>query len=388
MDRERFLLLLEGYGAGPQMVWLVRGYWRDAIMVCRAAGYYGQPFTAGRGVMQGGPLSAKLFNIVVDAVVWEWMLQLWQDEDHDDGMVEEFMATFFAVFYVDDAYLASRDPGILQHALNLLVDLFERVGLQTNTTKTQTMICTPGRIRTQFPSESYRRMMAGRVTAGEWNSRDVMCYTCGKDMKASSLGRHLADVHDIYQQTVVAEELLEIRPPVTYTVSARLHARDLPCPYPQCLGRLKDGWMMRRHFRDLHPLDLVCVPQEGCYSRCERCAIQVNPLYPRHVQTKECQVGVERRKQRETAISSALALRQQFTVRGEVLERVEVFKYLGRMMAQDNDDIQAVWLQLRKARATWARVGQVLRSENVTPFVAARFYQAIVQAILLDGSET
>ena len=82
-------------------------------------------------------------------------------------------------------------------------------------------------------------------------------------MKASSLGRHLADVHDIYQQTVVAEELLELRPPVTYTVSARLHARDLPCPYPQCLGRLKDGWMMRCHFRELHPLDLVCVPQEG-----------------------------------------------------------------------------------------------------------------------------
>ena len=58
------------------MVRLIRGYWRDAIMVCRAAGYYGQPFTAGRGVTQGGPLSAKLFNIVVDAVVWEWMIQL------------------------------------------------------------------------------------------------------------------------------------------------------------------------------------------------------------------------------------------------------------------------------------------------------------------------
>jgi hypothetical protein len=116
--------------------------------------------------------------------------------------------------------------------------------------------------------------------------------------------------------------------------------------------------------------------------------MQVNPFYPRHMQTKECQVGVERRKQRETAISSALALRQQFTVRGDVLERVEVYKYLGRMMAQDDDDIQAVRAQLRKARATWARVGQVLRRENATPFVAARFYQAIVQAILLYGSET
>ncbi len=153
------------------------------------------------------------------------------------------------------------------------------------------MICTPGRIRTQLPSESYRRMMTGRVTASEWNSRDVTCYTCGKEMKASSLSRHLADVHDIYQQTVVAEELLELRPPVTYTVSAGLHARGLPCPYPWCLGRLKDGWMLRRHFWDVHPLDLVRVPSEGCYSRCERCSMQVNPFYPPMYKRKNARLG-------------------------------------------------------------------------------------------------
>ena len=122
------------------------------------------PFKASRGVTQGGPLSAKLFNILVDAVVWEWMRQLEQDGDYDEEQAAELMATFFAIFYVDDAYLASRDAEFLQHALTLLVDLFARVGLQTNTPKTQTMICTPGRVRTQLPSESYHRMMTGRVT--------------------------------------------------------------------------------------------------------------------------------------------------------------------------------------------------------------------------------
>ncbi len=57
-------------------------------------------------------------------------------------------------------------------------------------------------------------------------------------------------------------------------------------------------------------------------------------------------------------------------------------------MAQDDDDIQAIRAQLWKARFTWARVGQVLRSENALPFIAARFYQAIIHAILLYGSET
>jgi hypothetical protein len=81
-----------------------------------------------------------------------------EDGDYKEEELAEFMTTFFAIFYVDDAYLASRDAVFLQHALNLLVHLFERVGLQMNTLKTQTTICTPGWIRTQLSPESYRRM--------------------------------------------------------------------------------------------------------------------------------------------------------------------------------------------------------------------------------------
>ncbi len=82
--------------------------------------------------------------------------------------------------------------------------------------------------------------------------------------------------------------------------------------------------------------------------------MQVNPLYPHHWLSKECQVGAERQRQRETAVTAALALRQQYTIHGNVLEQVEVYKYLERMMAQDNDDAQAIRAQLRNARATWA----------------------------------
>ena len=71
-----------------------------------------------------------------------------------------------------------------------------------------------------------------------------------------------------------------------------------------------------------------------------------------------------------------------------MLEKVEVFKYLGRLLAQDDDDVQAVRLQIRKARGVWARVSQVLRAENTTPRVAAKFYKAVVQSVLLYGSET
>ena len=65
------------------------------------------------------------------------------------------------------------------------------------------------------------------------------------------------------------------------------------------------------------------------------------------------------------AVSLAWVLRRQFTVHGGVFEHVEVFKYLGRLLAQDNDEAQAVRQQLRKARGVWAHVGQVIRGENV-----------------------
>ena len=57
------------------------------------------------------------------------------------------MSTFFAIFDINNAYLASRDAEFLQRALDLLVSLFERVGLETNTSKMQTMICTPANFR-------------------------------------------------------------------------------------------------------------------------------------------------------------------------------------------------------------------------------------------------
>ncbi len=74
--------------------------------------------------------------------------------------------------------------------------------------------------------------------------------------------------------------------------------------------------------------------------------MQVNPKYACHQYTKECQVGVKRKKQREAAVTLALAIRQQFSVHGDVLEQVEVFKYLGCLLAQDNNDNQAIRAQL------------------------------------------
>ena len=88
---------------------LIRNFWDTAINVCWASGNYGRPFQAGRGVTQGGPLSARLFNILVDAVIREWMRLM--RETLNIGLREEereaLLVALFAIFYVDNSYIAS-----------------------------------------------------------------------------------------------------------------------------------------------------------------------------------------------------------------------------------------------------------------------------------------
>ena len=50
----------------------------------------------------------------------------------------------------------------------------------------------------------------------------------------------------------------------------------------------------------------------------------------RHYETALCKDGVARKAQHAAAECAHLALCQTFTVNGEELERMEVFKYLGR----------------------------------------------------------
>jgi hypothetical protein len=89
----------------------------------------------------------------------------------------------------------------------------------------------------------------------------------------------------------------------------------------------------------------------------------------------------------ESAVHLALALHHEFLVHGVVMECIEVFKYLGCLHAQDNNNAQAIWQQLQKARRVWAHV-QVLHGENTAPRIAAKFYKAGVQAVLLYRSKT
>jgi hypothetical protein len=125
MDHGRCLEILALHGVGLKMLRLIRNSWDLVTNVCWAKGNYGRPFKAGRGVTQGGPLSAKLFNIVVNVVVQEWAQLMYTIIDDADGNLAKLIAGLFAVFYVDDSYIASRNAEFLQEALDILAETFK-----------------------------------------------------------------------------------------------------------------------------------------------------------------------------------------------------------------------------------------------------------------------
>ena len=116
--------------------------------------------------------------------------------------------------------------------------------------------------------------------------------------------------------------------------------------------------------------------------------MQTNPEATNHRKSALCRTGCLVCKQREAEIAAARSLSQQFTAYDEPLERVEVFKYLGCLLAYNDVDVQAVRSNIRKALWCLAWISRVLRAENASPRTCGMFYKATVQAILLYGSET
>ena len=81
-------------------------------------------------------------------------------------------------------------------------------------------------------------------------------------------------------------------------------------------------------------------------------------------------------------------LRQRFTAKGKPLPQVQLFKYLGRIIAYDGNGVPVARRQLARARAVWGRLSKVIAKESVPAPVAGMFYQAVVAAVLLYGSES
>jgi hypothetical protein len=220
----------------------------------------------------------------------------------------------------------------------------------------------------------------------------VDCDVCGASLATESLRSHLETQHDIIRLFVLNRDIVIARPAEVYHAIKAPDTSIYCCPVPLCLGQSSTRFNLRRHFLMRHPQDLVCILAEGSQPllQCNQCGLQtpVEDLNQGHHCTGLCQRGWERKSQHAAVAHSQQALDCVFTCNREELERVEVFKYLGRLIVYNDADTQAIRSNLRKARGCWAWILHVLRAEHASPRTCGMFYKATVQAVLLYGSET
>ena len=164
-------------------------------MVARAGGYYGTAFRGERGVTQGDPLSPTIFNVVVIAVVRNWVNGL-VEKVEGKGETGREGRHQSAVFYADDGMVVSLDPTWLQGAFNALVAIFDRVGLLTNVGKTVSIVCHPcwagARNRTE---EAYGRRLTGGRSYAKIQRERAACRECGEVLVVESMSSNLMTRH-------------------------------------------------------------------------------------------------------------------------------------------------------------------------------------------------
>jgi hypothetical protein len=270
MDRERCLDILKDAGCGPNILRIIKNFWDGAMMVCRAAGVYGRVFKAFRGVTQGGPLSPTIFNLMVDAVVREWLRQLLSAESAEAGITKEDIRLLMACFYADDGLVMSQDPAMLQRAFDILTGIFDRVGLRTNIKKTEVMAFVPGRVRKCLSADAYWARMDADFREG-YKGGTTECEICGKELTEGSMRGHLESQHGIFRSFILEGGEVPAEPRRWEAEPDFLEAK-LRCPVPGCPqareGRgVRDSFNLRWHFASRHPQDTVTVEGE-CHPRC------------------------------------------------------------------------------------------------------------------------
>ena len=161
------------------------------------------------------------------------------------------------------------------------------------------------------------------------------------------------------------------------------------CPFRVKASVISKRRLMRIHFRSRHVRDDICIEEEGQLPRCTSCGIFLKDANSeKHQATLECRRFTIVRDKEVRAERQVEALEVNFTIGDVEINRVKQFRYLGRVLDENDDDSHAAGRQLARARDKWRRFGHVLKSERVSPRVMGYFYKAVVQAVLLYGSET
>ena len=71
-----------------------------------------------------------------------------------------------------------------------------------------------------------------------------------------------------------------------------------------------------------------------------------------------------------------------------LVDAVKKFQYIGTTLEETDSDWLAVNQNIRKVQAVWRRLGKLLQLEGLDKWVSALFHSAVIQEVLVFGSES
>ena len=67
---------------------------------------------------------------------------------------------------------------------------------------------------------------------------------------------------------------------------------------------------------------------------------------------------------------------------------MEKFKYLGRIMREDDDDTSTIIEQIKKARQSWNDIARILKCKGANVMTMEKYFMAVVQSVLVYGADS
>ena len=62
-----------------------------------------------------------------------------------------------------------------------------------------------------------------------------------------------------------------------------------------------------------------------------------------------------------------------FRIRGEEIEKAREFRYLARILDENDNDRKFIIAQLKKTRVQWRQMAKILKREGAEPYQMERF---------------
>lgn len=390
VPREALFGLLDSSGLGPSAVAILRDLYDEEAYV-RLGAVSSTPFSVRCGVRQGCPLSPTLFGLFLEAALCEW-------SDSHPGI--------FLLGYADDLVFGCRTTARLQAALTDMDDVLRRYGLQISLTKTKWMRLNPRQVKQKAMARTHEKLNAAKGTGRSTTLTEptpgsfFLQHTAGTRTKCPfcdyateqgcHLRAHIRSQHDMEVQ--VGAKYVERR--ATIDVPDDFRCRECGKQYAARLSYRQHKYLGRCHgtSTSVEPpqqgVKIICGAPTSRKGTCKNLATSATQGCRYHSshsplpnQTSAAPPPIEP--------DPEVPEPPHVILRGARIEKVQAFRYLGRIISDDDSDHSAVEHRLKAARLTFGRlVRKCFFRRELDQQLKLHIFQTFCMPVLLYGLET